>query len=120
MKTSLFIVSTLLGLSSLMLSGCQHTPTHADHTVPMNATTYYVKVAPPAQPQITRPQKPNKNAIWIDGYWSWTGTNYTWAKGYWHSKKPVGQEWSPSHWVKTDRGWYRKHGKWVPKTRGNR
>lgn len=117
MKNSLIITSTLFGVSALMLSGCQHSPVYADHAVPMSATTYYVKIAPPPQPQITRPVKPNTKATWIDGYWSWTGIDYTWAKGYWHAGAPSGQEWSPSHWKNTDRGWYREHGKWAPKAK---
>ena len=119
MKASLTIASTLFGVSTLMLSGCQYAPRHADHAVPASATTYYVKVAPPAQPaQVTRPIKPHSKAIWIDGYWSWTGTDYTWAQGYWHTDDVhAGQEWSPSYWKKSDRGWYRQHGRWLPKTK---
>lgn len=36
----------------------------------------------PVSPDAMVPQ-PSPNAVWVPGYWEWTGAQYVWAPGYW-------------------------------------
>lgn len=112
MEFSKHFFTIAIGLTAIGLTSCETIPRHAEHLVPPNATIYYVKVAPPPKPEVIRPTKPSSKAVWIDGYWSWTGLDYTWAKGYWTMNAPKGQSWKPGQWIETERGWYRRPGCW--------
>ncbi|MBR0551044.1 hypothetical protein [Stakelama marina] len=72
----------------------------------------YVREAPPARPAMRRPPRPSTIAVWIDGHWTWTGTQFVWTRGYWDRNPPRGKRWLPGRWRQSDRGWYWVPGEW--------
>jgi hypothetical protein len=42
---------------------------------------------PPAPLVEERPQQPFAGAMWIDGYWSWTGQTWGWVAGFWRDDR---------------------------------
>lgn len=48
---------------------------------------------PPAPVQEERPPAPTPQAIWVAGYWHWTGLRYAWIPGHWESP-PMGAVWN--------------------------
>lgn len=66
---------------------------------------------PPAPKTEIRPAKPNANAVWIDGYWKWSGGKYVWISGRWSQTKP-GKTWVPGRWEQKGRGWVWVKGHW--------
>jgi hypothetical protein len=57
--------------------------------------------SPPPPPVIeTRPAAPTARAVWIAGYWHWTGMQYTWIPGHWEEARP-GAVWrAPRYWLR--------------------
>ncbi len=74
------------------------------------ATTVYVPEPPPAPKEEIKPPRPGPKAVWIEGYWKWSGDHYIWVPGHW-VKKAKGH-WVPGHWVKRPRGWVWVKGHW--------
>jgi hypothetical protein len=70
---------------------------------------------PPAPiPEAARPPAPgpnSANAVWIAGYWHWTGMQYTWIPGHWESAPP-GAAWSAPRYVSTDGAYFYEAGAW--------
>lgn len=85
--------------------------TEADETEASD--TVYVQTEPPEPIVEERPPAPAPKAVWVDGYWNWSGSGYVWVKGRWISK-PRGH-WNSGHWIKTKRGWVRHKGHWSTK-----
>jgi hypothetical protein len=56
-------------------------------------TTVVVQNPPPPPPQPADAYMgppPFPNAVWINGYWAWTGQGYQWAAGHWIQAPPGG------------------------------
>lgn len=70
-----------------------------------------VMTRPPASRTEVRPVKPYANAVWIDGYWKWSGGRYVWVLGYWTQSRP-GKTWIPGYWQQKGRGWGWVKGHW--------
>lgn len=87
--------------------------------VGVDLSIVYVRTAPPPPRFVPRPPAPSATAIWIDGYWNWTGVTFVWVDGYWERNPPPGRTWEPGGWVQTPQGWYRQPGRWVER-RGRR
>lgn len=49
---------------------------------------------PPAPVKEEPPARPNASAVWVTGYWHWTGMQYAWIPGHWEAPPP-GSTWSP-------------------------
>jgi hypothetical protein len=64
---------------------------------PAPVTTTVVETAPPAPIVEVRPVAPYANAVWIGGYWYWTGARHFWVGGRW-SAPYAGHVWEPHHW----------------------
>lgn len=72
----------------------------------------YVRRAPPPPRHVRIPPRPAPTAIWIDGYWRWSGVEFVWVEGFWDRNPPPGKVWAPGRWVHTSRGWYWQPGRW--------
>ena len=98
----------------LLLSGCagHRHPYYVHGPVPAGLQVSFIVQSPPAPRRVTVPPRPVKSAIWIDGYWDWTGVRFVWVDGYWNRNPPPGQVWERSRWIHTNRGWYRTPGRW--------
>ena len=100
-----------LGVSLLSLAGCAGYPHHGRHAA--GPDVVYVQLAPPPPRTIIIPPRPAPAAVWISGYWDWSGSRYVWVPGRWNAKPPhPGAQWTPDRWVKTHRGWVREPGRW--------
>ncbi len=72
---------------------------------------------PPAPVHEERPPPPNPQAVWIPGYWHWTGMQYAWIPGHWESP-PQGAVWaSPKVTVSKDGRYVYEPGGWQSGTR---
>lgn len=103
--------------AALALSGCHH---GFYGPRPLGGLgIVYVQTAPPPPRFVPRPPPPSSTAIWIDGYWNWTGVTFVWVDGYWERNPPPGRTWEPGGWVQGPQGWHRQPGRWV-ESRGRR
>ena len=68
---------------------------------------------PPPQPiQETRPPAPGPHAVWIAGYWHWTGMQYTWIPGHWE-QAPAGSRWRAPGYSLRDGTYFYEPGGWA-------
>jgi hypothetical protein len=73
-----------------------------------------VETAPPQPIEEVRPAAPFPDALWIPGYWDWSGVRYVWVAGRW-SARPQGYAWEDYRWKhRRDGKWEHKHGHWHP------
>ena len=71
-----------------------------------------VEAPPPASYQEVRPAPPFERAIWIPGFWQWSGVRYVWTTGRW-SPRPAGYGWEDHRWERRDDGrWVHRPGHW--------
>jgi hypothetical protein len=54
-----------------------------------------VPYPPPAARAETLPPPPHDHAVWLDGYWRWTGADYRWMAGRWVTP-PAGMGYAPA------------------------
>jgi len=86
---------------------------HYRHGPPLTSVNVgYIRYAPPSPRRVRIPPRPIPRAVWIGGYWRWTGDRYDWRDGYWDRRPPHGKVWRPGRWVHTKRGWYWEPGHW--------
>lgn len=77
------IVIGAVAVASMMSSGCA--PRGAYYS-----EGYYVDVAPPPPPVAVRvaPRYPRPGHVWVDGHYSWLGTQWVWRPGRWVTARP--------------------------------
>ena len=65
---------------------------------------------PPAPMNESRPAPPTGRVVWIQGYWHWTGMQYTWIPGHWEEGRD-GAVWrGPSYVVREGKYFYQPGG----------
>jgi len=98
--------SVVAAFASLLV-GCVIEP-------PAAAPAYGIAVGgPPPQPmQESPPSAPNTQAVWIAGYWHWTGVQYTWIPGHWEDP-PAGRSWRAPHYSLRDGTYFYEPGGWM-------
>ncbi len=68
---------------------------------------------PPAPVQEQAPPPPSPQAMWVPGYWHWTGMQYAWIPGHWENPPP-GTAWAaPQYTVQNGKTVYETGG-WRP------
>jgi hypothetical protein len=79
----------------------------------------YVVAQPPPLPASTprhlKPVRPAREAVWIDGYWAYTGdprSPYEWMAGHWEIPPPGARAWVPSGWQRTGNTYVYIRGRW--------
>ncbi|HVS52738.1 MAG TPA: glycine zipper domain-containing protein [Opitutaceae bacterium] len=81
-------------------------------------TGYVVQQPPPSptsNPHETMPPQPSPDAVWISGYWSYTGTGgnpYEWVPGRWEYPPQGLRTWSPPSWQRQGDGYVYVRGHW--------
>ena len=71
-----------------------------------------VEAPPPVQVEELRPAPPFQGAVWIPGYWHWSGVRHVWAAGRW-SPRPAGYAWEQHRWDRRPDGrWVQREGHW--------
>jgi hypothetical protein len=79
---------------------------------------YMVTQPPPlpsSAPRHLKPLRPAREAVWIDGYWAYTGnagSPYEWMAGHWEIPPPGAQSWVPSGWHHTGNNYIYVRGQW--------
>ena len=68
-------------------------------------------VAPPAPYAEAVPVIPYPGAVWIGGYWGWSGSRHNWVPGRWERGRH-GYAWNPHHWENRGGRWRLEGGGW--------
>jgi hypothetical protein len=74
-----------------------------------------VVVAGPPPPPVpeTQPPPPQPAALWVPGYWHWTGMQYAWIPGRWESPPPGTHWYGPQYGIRSGTYFYEPGG-WGP------
>jgi WXXGXW repeat (2 copies) len=115
-----FTCSLLVPLAAaLLLSACVVAPypRRVVYTEPVAAGSYesqevIVGVAPPPAYVEVVPSVPYAGAVWIGGYWGWSGGRHSWVPGRWDRPRP-GYRWQPHAWSQQGGRWHLHGGGWV-------
>jgi hypothetical protein len=81
--------------------------------VPAQPLAQTVLYPPPAPLVETRPYPPQRNYVWISGWWWWGPANWVWVPGYWsapyygYNYLPGSWYWSSGYWRYNTGGWCR-------------
>ncbi len=72
------------------------------------------EVEPPPPIVEVRPSMPFVDALWLPGYWHWSGHRHVWVGGRW-SARPEGHVWEAHRWDhRPDGRWAQQPGHWHP------
>ena len=71
-----------------------------------------VDVAPPPPYVEVVPPLPFDGAVWIGGYWGWSGGRHQWVGGHYERGRP-GYGWRPHQWAQVNGRWQLHEGGWV-------
>src|SRR5579871_1343005 len=72
-----------------------------------------IVTGPPPAPLVEeRPPPTHPLAVWIAGYWHWTGIQYAWIPGHWEATPPAGATWRAPRYVKTEGVYTYEPGTW--------
>ena len=84
-----------------------------------SAVDRYMVAQPPPVPASTprhmKPVRPAREAVWIDGYWAYTGNPaapYEWMAGHWEIPPPGARSWVPSGWQPAGSSYIFVRGRW--------
>lgn len=66
---------------------------------------------PPAVMREERPAPPGPRAVWVSGYWHWTGIQYAWIPGHWEAPPP-GSTWNAPVYSAHDGKYFYESGGW--------
>lgn len=103
-----------VALSALALSACVVAPypRQAVYYPETSGSVVVTDVAPPAPYAEVVPAVPFAGAVWIGGYWGWSGGRHSWVPGRWERPRP-GYAWAPHHWEQRGGRWHEHAGGWV-------
>jgi hypothetical protein len=66
-------------------------------TGPVDESALVIEAAPPEPVPEAISDPPWPGAVWIGGYWNWTGVRFVWLGGRWERPTP-GFRWMPHRW----------------------
>jgi hypothetical protein len=103
-----WVVGVLGLVAATSLAGCVAT----EMTVPARGVAVS---GPPPEPiaEAPPPAVVAPGAVWVAGYWHWTGMQYTWIPGHWENAPP-GTAWSAPRYVSADGAYFYEAGSWKP------
>ena len=68
---------------------------------------------PPPEPMREgRPAPPDAQAVWVAGYWHWSGMQYTWIPGHWENAPP-GASWHAPRYSLREGTYFYEPGGWA-------
>lgn len=96
------------------LSGCIVAPArhYGGEVVYAPAPAVVIDTPPPAPYVEVVPAMPFAGAVWIGGYWGWSGGRHQWVPGYWEHPRP-GYRWDAHRWENHGGRWHLHVGGWV-------
>jgi hypothetical protein len=73
-----------------------------------------VPPSPTSAPYETMTARPNNEAVWIPGYYDFTGQGdqYRWVPGHWENPPYGTRSWQPPTWQQTNGGYVYVRGRW--------
>lgn len=100
-------------LACATLAGCVVAPApgavyNDPYGYPTQAAVY-APAAPPAPVYEVQPALPYPGAIWINGYWGYSGNRHQWVPGRYERPRP-GYRYQPHRWQPVARGGWQLHG----------
>jgi hypothetical protein len=109
----------LTSISAALLSACVVAPPRtevvyrnypADNAPPPDTAVVYG--APPAPLVEVVPVAPFLGAVWVGGFWGWSGSRHVWSPGHYIRAVP-GYRWTPHRWETSNGRWALRGGFWV-------
>lgn len=102
-----------LGTAAL-LSACVVVPAHRGYYEGgyTGAPAVVVDAPPPAPYAEVIPVAPYPGAVWINGYWGWSGGHHRWVPGYYERPRP-GYRYEPHRWENSGGRWRLHIGGWI-------
>jgi WXXGXW repeat (2 copies) len=123
------MTAVTVALGVVILAGCGHSASpirlrlDAEPAYPVPALgSTPLMVAPHAPPQAQVDAvhvRPQPDAVWIGGYWHWTGQQFVWSPGYW-TRAAHGKTWVPHQWRQGVGAWHLHGGYWADSLRVGR
>lgn len=111
LKTARLAAVSALALAGL--SACVVAPAPRRAAYPVDEAVIESGVAPPAPYTEAIPAAPYPGAVWIGGYWDWSGGRHHWVSGRWAQPRP-GYRWHARRWEPAPRGgWVLRGGYWA-------
>ena len=105
--------SLLLAVAaSALLSACIVVPAHHGGGYYAGGPTVVVDAPPPAPYAEVVPVVPYPGAVWISGYWGWSGGRHQWVPGYYERPRP-GYRYEPHRWESQGGRWHLHAGGWI-------
>jgi WXXGXW repeat (2 copies) len=75
------------------------------------ATGVAVSGPPPEPMREAPPPAPDAQAVWVAGYWHWSGMQYTWIPGHWE-RAPPGASWHAPRYSIREGTYFYEPGGW--------
>ncbi len=97
--------ATVALIAAVGLSACVVAPPGRRVAYPIDEAVVESNVAPPAPYTEVVPAPPYVGAVWVGGYWGWSGGRHNWVPGRWAQPRP-GYRWQARHWEPAARGGY--------------
>jgi hypothetical protein len=98
-------IALVAGMALTLAEGCV---VEAGFAAPVGVA---VSGPPPAPMRETRPLPPDAQAIWVAGYWHWSGMQYTWIPGHWE-RAPPGASWHAPRYSIREGTYFYEPGGW--------
>lgn len=82
------------GKDWVWLAGMWRVP---DSDIAAEKTTTAPEAPPPPRTEQASPP-PMPGAIWVAGFWQWSGSAWVWVAGSWQARPEAGAAWRPAEW----------------------
>ncbi|HEY8876816.1 MAG TPA: hypothetical protein VIN03_04575 [Roseateles sp.] len=110
MATLIRLATPALALvAAALLSACVVVPAHRGYVA---GPAVVVDAPPPAPYAEVVPVMPYPGAVWINGYWGWSGGRHQWVPGYYDRPRP-GYRYEPHRWENRGGRWHLHAGGWI-------
>ncbi len=97
----------MAAIASGLLASCSPSTAHPPYAAQPQGALVEVTSSPPPGRVEALPDRPNPEAVWVDGEWAWRRTRWAWQPGRW-LVPPSGAKFSPWAFVRGRDGrlWY--------------
>ena len=109
LKTAVATAASVLALSACVVAPY---PRQVGYYPEAPGPIVVTNVAPPAPYVEVVPLVPFAGAVWIGGYWGWSGGRHSWVQGRWERPRP-GYAWHPHRWEQRGGQWHLNQGGWA-------
>jgi hypothetical protein len=95
------------------VSGCIVIRDRGPHAVEIEEIEIdYEPPAPPTTIVVTRPPRPSRVHVWIEGHYVVRSGKWVWVKGNWARPTHKGAQWVPGHTRRRGKAWVWTPGRW--------